>query len=332
MSDMYTGWDGNQYPWPPPEGWYQAIDGRWWAPGTGPNPPPQGAGTAPAASTAAETIVSTPVEQNPANDRTSQMPQYAAGQQTAPQVVTTPQGQPGGYPPQGGAPVYGQAPPNQAPPQQVAYNQAAPAGQTALAGGPPERPGFQPAEPVRKGGGIGSALLIIVGMIAMAILGGLGYFYLTDDDGSPTDTAGEETAASTDTTATGETTPDATDTTAAPSTDTTVEDTTTSESTDTTLAETVPDAEQTPLGQFRQLLSDNGLASDNLGDNEINTFADSFCNMATNAADPAAFDEIREAAVEATESSLSDGELRLVIDAAIVAFCPDEATRLGITL
>ncbi|MDH4279970.1 MAG: hypothetical protein OEW83_18015, partial [Acidimicrobiia bacterium] len=32
----YTAWDDNKYQWPPPEGWYQASDGKWWPEGYGP--------------------------------------------------------------------------------------------------------------------------------------------------------------------------------------------------------------------------------------------------------------------------------------------------------
>ncbi len=35
---VYVAWDGNEYPAPPPEGWYQAADGRWWPEGYGPGP------------------------------------------------------------------------------------------------------------------------------------------------------------------------------------------------------------------------------------------------------------------------------------------------------
>ncbi len=34
----YLAWDGNEYPWPPPQGWYTAVDGRWWPEGYGPGP------------------------------------------------------------------------------------------------------------------------------------------------------------------------------------------------------------------------------------------------------------------------------------------------------
>lgn len=38
MSESYVAWNGRSYPWPPPDGWYEASDGLWWAPGTGPDP------------------------------------------------------------------------------------------------------------------------------------------------------------------------------------------------------------------------------------------------------------------------------------------------------
>jgi len=32
----YVAWDGNRYEWPPPAGWYEADDDRWWPEGYGP--------------------------------------------------------------------------------------------------------------------------------------------------------------------------------------------------------------------------------------------------------------------------------------------------------
>ncbi len=37
MDSDYVAWNGERYVWPPPEGWYLASDGRWWAPDTGPD-------------------------------------------------------------------------------------------------------------------------------------------------------------------------------------------------------------------------------------------------------------------------------------------------------
>ncbi len=36
--DSYLAWNGRRYAWPPPEGWYLATDGRWWAPAGDPEP------------------------------------------------------------------------------------------------------------------------------------------------------------------------------------------------------------------------------------------------------------------------------------------------------
>ncbi|MEM7323619.1 MAG: hypothetical protein AAF531_11090 [Actinomycetota bacterium] len=35
----YTAWDDKEYVWPPPDGWYQAVDGKWWPDGYGPPQP-----------------------------------------------------------------------------------------------------------------------------------------------------------------------------------------------------------------------------------------------------------------------------------------------------
>ncbi len=34
----YTAWDDKLYQWPPPDGWYEASDGKWWPEGYGPGP------------------------------------------------------------------------------------------------------------------------------------------------------------------------------------------------------------------------------------------------------------------------------------------------------
>lgn len=34
----YTAWDDKLYQWPPPDGWYEAGDGKWWPEGYGPGP------------------------------------------------------------------------------------------------------------------------------------------------------------------------------------------------------------------------------------------------------------------------------------------------------
>lgn len=346
MSDTYIGWDGKQYPWPPPDGWYEAIDGRYWAPGTGPNPPPQGAGTAPE-----------PTADPPAA--------------TDPGATTVAGGATSGGAAASGAPVVGGAgtpvdagmtsqlpvqDPTRATIQQPYGSGPQPTPDTfnyGTAGGPEGAPGVGPVgEPEKSGGGILQAILIVFGMVAVAILGGLAYFYLTNGSG--------ETTATDDTTAvdTGDETTDPTDpvaeapdesTESTPAPDETPEEPAPDEGTGDTTPDgsdgepvepeepedpedqTTTTAAATPeLGEFRQILSDNNLTSENLTDDAITNFAQDFCAMAADAPDAAAFDETREASVAATNVNLTDDELRLVINAAIVSFCPDQAERLNV--
>ncbi|MGH1493677.1 MAG: hypothetical protein ACRBK7_30495 [Acidimicrobiales bacterium] len=51
----YTAWDDKQYVWPPPEGWYQASDEKWWPEGYGPQPSTPAETQTEAASTTAAT-------------------------------------------------------------------------------------------------------------------------------------------------------------------------------------------------------------------------------------------------------------------------------------
>lgn len=43
MSEQYTAWDGNEYPWPPPDGWVLGSDGRYWPEGQQPTTAPEAA-------------------------------------------------------------------------------------------------------------------------------------------------------------------------------------------------------------------------------------------------------------------------------------------------
>ncbi|MEM9564275.1 MAG: hypothetical protein AAGA93_16755 [Actinomycetota bacterium] len=45
----YTAWDDKLYQWPPPDGWYEANDGKWWPEGYGPGPVEAEAETGPSA-------------------------------------------------------------------------------------------------------------------------------------------------------------------------------------------------------------------------------------------------------------------------------------------
>lgn len=336
MNETYIGWDGKEYPWPPPEGWHEAIDGRWWAPGTGPNPPPQGAGTAAAAD--AQAAGSGPIAGGAAagaagvahdHSQTSQLPTFEPGQ-----TVAAGHGDPtAAFGNEGiGSPTLQQPGSGGPTPTPDTYNYGFEGGPGVS---PTANPDFQPA---RRGGGFLQAALIVFGMVAVALIGGLGYFYFTSDRGDST-----EATDSTDTTADStDTSTEGTDTTdpAADDTDDTTDDGDPADEDVTGEDDDEQDEETSTtvavgndqLAQFRMILNDNGLTSNNLADDAINSFAESFCGMAREAADEAAFDDTRESSVASTQSGLSDDELRLVINAAVISFCPDEADRLNIEL
>ena len=86
------------------------------------------------------------------------------------------------------------------------------------------------------------------------------------------------------------------------------------------------------VGGFRALLVQQGLTSDKLTDTEIQSFAASFCVFAKSSDNGDEFNVFREQAISETQSSLDPASLNKVIDAAVITFCPDEATRLGITV
>ncbi len=156
MTQTYLGWDDNEYPWPPPDGWYQAAEGKWWPEGYGPGAPDAGG------------AVAAPME-NPGG----MAPPAAAA---PPPAAAPPVAAPVGGPPPGSGPppAGGFAPPD------AALGGAAPAPAQAV-GAPP---------PATDGGGGNKMLLILGGLGALILLAGGGIFALTrgggDDDTTTT--------------------------------------------------------------------------------------------------------------------------------------------------
>ena len=339
MSETYIGWDGKSYPWPPPDGWYHASDGRWWAGETGPNPPSLGGqpSTSPPQASPPTQVASD------AGIHTAPLPTYGAenAQSTAEQSPS----------------LFSHDGPTATTPPQVDYgpealpDQALGLGRTVPSGppdGPPgydNGPGAAASSPGRQaatsGSGIGQALLIIGGIVAAVLVGGFAYFILTADDvgqtatGNTTETsAGNGSETTTETTIDSET--DETDTTDTSDQATETSDQTTETSDQATDTDTTSDTDTTtaPLSslvaEFRGILEDNDLTSDSLSDDQIQTFATDFCARAGVAEDSEAFEDIRQAAIAGTESELTAEELGLVIDAAVMTFCPAEAERLDV--
>ncbi|MFV0257488.1 MAG: hypothetical protein ACK5PP_03440 [Acidimicrobiales bacterium] len=196
----------------------------------------------------------------------------------------------------------------------------------AFAPPPGMGPGPRPAEasnsPVRLIALIGAGIvaLLVIALLAIWLRG-------RGDDGDTTAATDTSAAESTTTSPDGvpSTQPSSTTTTSNPALSSTT--TTSSRDQSTTTADTT---EQ--IAMFRDLLEENGLTSDELSDTDVVQFGTSFCALAR-FSDADTFDDYRNQAINETENSeLNDDELKLVIDAAVLSFCPDEAERLGIEL
>jgi hypothetical protein len=107
---------------------------------------------------------------------------------------------------------------------------------------------------------------------------------------------------------------------------------------DTEAQETPTEAISPPaVAHLREILADGGLDSGLLTDANLEDFGDTFCVFAAVADDSTEFAELR---ARTTGQSTADGpdaadalteeELARTIDAAVVAFCPDQAERLGL--
>jgi hypothetical protein len=171
-------------------------------------------------------------------------------------------------------------------------------------------------------------------VVLLGVAGAGGYLYLAADDDAtaagdaaaseaPQDSqAATTSAAGGDTDATTATTVAGSQTTEAATTDTAATDDT------TTTAAAAP----TQVADFRAILVQNELTSDQLSDEQINNFGSQFCSVAMASTDRASFEAFRQQAIDEAVSDLTPEELTLVTDAAVVAFCPEEAERLGISL
>ena len=332
MSETYTGWDGKPYPWPPPEGWYEAVDGRWWAPGTGPNPPgAEGPGGVPG--TAAP-----PQQPTIADDvaRTAQLPADLGPADRGAAAIAS------------GVTVTSDASSGSTPPPTL----GGPAG--GPAGGDWTNQWEPTPDPTTGGNGQRSKLatvgLVLAGVVAALVVAAGAYVVLRDDgnetaaDGGETSTddsvtedgedTGDTTAGSDGGAADGETDDTAEDSPTTTGTDSTDESTSTSGDSTTSSSDgssTTADA-TTQVTEFRDILADNGLTSDGLSDDDIATFGTRFCVFAIASENQTEYEDFRQQAIATTESQLTDDELFTVVDAAVAVFCPDEAQRLGIDL
>lgn len=318
MTATYVAWNGEPYPWPPPDGWYQADDGRWWAPGSGPDPH---RGTAP----------------------------DAGLHQSGSEAVTEHQGQ-------DQQTVLNSARRNTLPGfDEVTRSLAAAAAETEAEGHritAGQAGSNEPSEHDRHGGGghrrdgtrgvSGGAVVWLTGLGLVVLLGaGLGFLAVRNPgtgSNTPSTTALVSGEAAPPTTLLID---DRTQTEPPPSTTTTqstttqsttpplTEQSTLNDQTSATTTAPTPDNEAL-VAAWRSELAGHNIDSDALSDVDIIDFGKSFCVFAVVSIDSDEFDEFRDKAQTGVAGSLTEPQLNAAIDAAVITFCPEDAARLGI--
>ncbi len=199
-SGSYKAWDNKDYPWPPPEGWYQAPDGLWWPEGYGPGP----AGVETAPTQVLPTVTEAAADPTQTLPTVAGTPPAAANSGLAAEPLgsisqppTAPEPAPETY-----TPPVSVAPPVAAPPPGMPVAEVAPAVSTPPGYGAaaPGAPGSQ--EPA-KGGKSGLKVLLImlgIGFVVLLVAVPVVLFAVgvpTDTDAGTTTTAAQPQAETT---------------------------------------------------------------------------------------------------------------------------------------
>ncbi len=306
MSKSYTAWNGEEYPWPPPEGWYEASDGKWWAKDSGPGPKQanqpaasQDASERPTQAVLPDSQNQPQANQNPATQNQPTTP-FNSPQQQAP-FGANPQNQPAqfGQPQQFNNP--GQRQPGFGQPQQFGQSN------------------WQSA-PAQKKGNTGLIIGLCAGAAALVLLIGGLFVALSGDDEEPF-------AAPVPTTPT---------TIAIPTTPSTLAPTTTIEPTTTTEVDFA-----VATAGFRAHLISIDVDASEATDQQLEAAAVATCTVAIFSLTPADWDEDSEELVETSlqnqidsgnDAPLTRNQWRSLISGRLVFYCPDEATRLDVSI
>ena len=274
----YTAWNGDEKPWPPPENWYRAADGRWWHPAYGPDDPPDEVHDI-------DEILVTETEDpeaEPEPEDPEPEPIPVLGPEAEPELEDPE--------PQPVVARAAMAPPTTPEPEadRSSIPQPVPAADNAP----------------RRSRRARHAALLVAGAAIMSAIAATPIL-LRDNGSDPVPTRTTEPAAATETAGTD------------------------------TQADSGPTdaAGAGAVGRFRADLNDHGLSTDDLTDDQIEAFASAYCARAAVIEDQAAYEELRENAVdtiEAGQTNLTPDQLGTTIAAAIIAFCPEESERLGI--
>ncbi|MGH1491790.1 MAG: hypothetical protein ACRBK7_20765 [Acidimicrobiales bacterium] len=318
MRATYVAWNGQSYPWPPPEGWHEGSDGRWWAAGSGPDEFQETSNEAESDEAAA------PAEQDT----------VLSGQSRSPDILPpteSPQGRDLG-------PLPGAADGIWQPDH-------------------PEDREWWKRPPVVLTAAIALLLLIVIAVVSLQGSDAEDASERTEVNGS-NDTIDDQsqpaTNRSTDdvqnsttitsiagispsTTDASTTVPgdDASSTTADQPTTSTSTDLATEASTETVATAVIPPvtidpADQARVDELRAFLDQNGLSGDLISDADLVEFGNTFCIFAIAADNAEQYTESRDEAIVDSSSELTQAELAVAVDGAVRAFCPADADRIGL--
>ena len=362
VSATYVAWNGQSYPWPPPVGWYEASDGRWWADGTGPDPGD----------------LDLPLESEERADALDAL-DAPDTQQADPQSASFPSHLADPASPDLGPLVAAQEAPAladhlEAPSAAAAMGVARTAAGTTGAGdrlesiGPMPSAGVWQPDPSPSNEQPTTAIMVAIGA-AVALLVAIGAFVALSggDDGNGIDGNGNlvdsEVAEATngessesdasigtggDDAGSAEQSPDeqpsgsstsVEESTEGANSSLTTNSTQTSRAATSTSATTQPQtappndntsANDEKVADFRLFLEANGLSGQLLSDEDLIEFGTSFCVFAVSSETFDQYVGFREEAVAQSNSILTADELALAVDGAVSTFCPADARRLGI--
>ncbi len=360
MTSNYEAWNGELYEWPPPDGWYEASDGRWWAQGTGPGPAERP--SAVDVEVDAATRVMYQPESDPVTTLDTSPKPVPPMHRTGPNPVVDatrqwPESQDEGYaaPGQGFATNGASGSGIDRTTPLLAENTGPVSVVTHDEGQRPLRPfGLHPAVLVA---GLLVLAAIGVAVVLAAASGNDGDLATTDDptvidgegagDGESTAEsqggAGQSANEADDATSIddqGMTDGQAMDGSMDSEADSMVDPMGDGgDSGDGTATTTGQDTSDTvdltqnleAVTEFRATLDELGITSGDLSAEEIVTFGQSACGYATGADSLDSYVETRDQALATADNEeLTIEELSSVVDAAVRVFCPVEATRLGL--
>ena len=358
METSYTAWDGEELPWPPPENWYRAEDGRWWHPAHSPEDPPnasddraeggdgEGANDDP---DRAPSVVVVGTRTEPGSLPSEQLPYWNVSPQPDRPSNSDDDVRFNRSPPNADIDVPGLSDRADVPnPRRAAVAPAdlrssqrthgeadqihhTTVSHVRLGQGDDDRPDDD--EPGRFSWRSTGLLLASAATVLVLFL-----FARAGDDVTQADQPSDENADATTADSTGASEaagmimePSALETGAQSSPGPDLRDGGDGDQGAVGAAAQAGTA-AARISDFRVQLESRGLLTGRLTDDQISAFASTYCVYAGGAESSEAFDQLRAESVAGSTSALNEDQLNLTISTAVVVFCPEDADRLGIDL